>query len=102
MPVSFLRSDTIILRLICCNCNGGLSLCALIIVTNTEAALGADTVSPEATKINASLWELSMSEEEPEAENWLSKNIKDGISHDLLIDAEEARSVGDSPDAVMS
>jgi len=45
-------------------------LCALIIVTDTDSAFGAESVSPEATKINAGLWELGMSEEKPEAKYW--------------------------------
>jgi hypothetical protein len=79
-----------------------MNLCALIIVTNTETTLSADSMSPEATEIEASLRELGMSEQKPEAKDWLGKDIKDGISHNLLVDAKDAGPVGDSPDTVAS
>jgi len=71
---------------------------ALIVITNTEAALVAKTMGPKATKVNTGLGELSVGEEEPEAEDWLSENIENSVSHDLLVDAEDARSVGYTPD----
>lgn len=38
-----------------------------------------------------------MSEEEPEAEDWLREDIENGVGHDFLVDAEDAGSVGYAP-----
>jgi len=72
-------------------------LCALIIVTYTESTLSADSVSPEATEINAALRELGMSEEEPETEDWLRQDIEDSVGQNFLVDAKDAGSVGYTP-----
>ena len=39
-------------------------------------------------------------EEEPEAEDGLGKDIKDGVADDLSVDIDVAGSVGNTPDAV--
>jgi hypothetical protein len=67
----------------------------------TLTVRNADTMGPEATEINASLWELGVSEKEPEAENWLRKNIENGVGDNLLVHGKNARSVGYTPDAVV-
>ena len=40
-----------------------------------------------------------MGEEEPEAEDGLGENVKNGIGNDLGVDINLARAVGDTPDA---
>ena len=40
-----------------------------------------------------------MSEEEPETEDWLGKNIEDGIGDDLSIKTNKTTTVSDTPDA---
>ena len=41
-----------------------------------------------------------MSEEEPEAKDWLGENIKDGIGNDLSVHVDIARSISNTPDAM--
>lgn len=76
------------------------ALRTLVIVANTEPALGAESVGPEASELDVSLGELGVGEEEPEAEDWLGEDVEHGVGDDLLVDAEDAASVGNSPDAV--
>jgi len=38
-----------------------------------------------------------MSEEEPKAEDWLCKDIENGVGQDFLVDAEDAGTVGYAP-----
>ena len=40
-----------------------------------------------------------MSEEQPEAKDRLGKDVKDGIGNNLSIDARNARSISNTPDA---
>ena len=40
-----------------------------------------------------------MGEEQPEAKDGLGKNVEDGIGNDLSIDARDARSISNTPDA---
>lgn len=42
-----------------------------------------------------------MGEEEPEAENWLGKDVENGVSDDLSIKTNKAATVSNTPDAVM-
>ena len=41
-----------------------------------------------------------MGEEKPEAKDGLGKDIEDGVANDLSINAGNARSIGNTPDAV--
>jgi hypothetical protein len=41
-----------------------------------------------------------MSEEKPEAEDWLSKNIENGIGDDLSINTDNTSTISNTPDAV--
>lgn len=41
-----------------------------------------------------------MSEEEPEAEDWLREDIKNGIGDDFSIETDQASTVGNAPDAM--
>jgi len=40
-----------------------------------------------------------MGEEEPEAKDWLGKNIEDSVSNNLGVDIDVAGSISDTPDA---
>jgi len=73
------------------------NLCTLVIITNTESTLGADSVGPETTEINTSLWELSMGKEKPEAKDWLGEDVKNSVGQDFLVDAEEAGAISYTP-----
>ena len=69
-----------------------------VIVTDAESALAVETVGPEATKVDISLTELGVSDDQPSTEDGLSKNIKDGIGNDLAIDTNLAGTVSEAPD----
>ena len=69
-----------------------------VIVTDAESALTVETVGPEATKVDISLAELGVSDDQPGTEDGLSKNIKDGIGNDLAIDTNLAGTVSEAPD----
>jgi hypothetical protein len=40
-----------------------------------------------------------VSEEQPEAEDWLGKNVEDSVSDDFGIDANDTSTIGNTPDA---
>lgn len=42
-----------------------------------------------------------MSEQEPEAEDRLGKNVKDSIGNDFGVDGGNSRSIGYTPDTMM-
>lgn len=69
-----------------------------VIVTKTESTLTVETIGPEATEINVGLAELSVGDDQPSTEDGLSKNIKDGVGHDLAINTNTAGTVGEAPD----
>jgi hypothetical protein len=74
---------------------------ALIIITDTDTALRRETVGPEAADIDVGVSHLGMSKKEPGTEDWLGKNVKDGVGNDFLINGGNAGSVGNTPDAVI-
>lgn len=41
-----------------------------------------------------------MGEQEPEAEHWLGKNIKDGVGNDFCINIDNVSTFRKTPDAV--
>lgn len=41
-------------------------------------------------------------EEEPEAENWLGENVKNGIRDNLGIDTSDTGTIGNTPNAMTS
>ena len=70
-----------------------------VIVTDAESALTVETVGPEATKVDISLAELGVSDDQPRTEDGLSKDIKDSVGNDLLVNGHLAGTVGDAPNA---
>lgn len=68
-----------------------------VIVTQAESALAVETVCPEATEVNVSLTELSVGDDQPRAEDGLSKHIKDGVGHNLTINTNLAGAVSEAP-----
>jgi len=42
-----------------------------------------------------------VSEQEPEAKDGLGENVKDGVCDDLGIDANVARTIGNTPDTTL-
>lgn len=74
-------------------------LSTLVIVTDTDSALAAHAVGPEAANVNVSLWHAHVGKEEPSAEDWLGKDVENGVGNDLLIDVHVAAAVSNTPDA---
>ena len=68
-----------------------------VIVTDAESALTVETVGPEATKVDISLAELGVSDDQPGTEDGLSKNIKDGVGNNLAIDTNLTGTVSEAP-----
>ena len=71
----------------------------LVIITNADGTLAADTMGPEATNVEVGLLQALVSEQEPGTEDRLGKDVEDGIGDDLLIDIHVAGAVSDTPDA---
>lgn len=76
-----------------------LHLSTLVVITDTDAALARETVRPEATKVDVSLWHACVGEKKPCAEDWLGEDVQDSVGDDLLVDVEVAAAVSDTPDA---
>jgi hypothetical protein len=76
-------------------------LSTLIILTNTDGTLAADTVGPEATKLNLGLGHALVGEEQPSTEDRLGEQVKDGVGNDLLVDGHLAGAIGNTPNAEM-
>lgn len=72
-----------------------------VVVTEAESTLTVETVSPEATKVDISLTELGVSDDQPGAEDGLSKDIKDGVGDDLAIDTDATGTVSETPNAAV-
>jgi len=67
----------------------------LIILTNSQGTLGVQSVNPEAIN-RAGI--LAVSEQEPEAKDWLGKDVQDGISNDLSINRPPTGTISNTPD----
>jgi hypothetical protein len=70
-----------------------------VIVAETESTLAVEAVGPEAAEVNIGLAELSVSDDQPSTEDWLSKNIEDGVGNDLAINTNATGTVSEAPDA---
>jgi hypothetical protein len=57
-------------------------------------------VGPEATELNLALAKLGVGEQQPGAEDGLSKNVKNGVGDDLAVNTNTAGAVGEAPDTV--
>lgn len=79
------------------NCYVG-SLGTLLVVTNTDGTLACEAVGPEATELDVGLWDGLVGDQEPCAEDWLGKDVKDGVCDDLLVDRGLASTVRHTPD----
>jgi len=70
----------------------------LVVVTNADGALVAETLSPEATDLNVGLGDALVGEEEPCTEDGLGEDVKDGVGDDLLVNVHVAGAISDTPD----
>jgi hypothetical protein len=75
------------------------SLRTLVVIADTDGALTLQALRPEAANFNVGLWDALVSEQEPGTEDWLGKDVQDGVSDDLLVHVHVARAVGNTPDA---
>lgn len=69
-----------------------------IIVTKAEGAFTVEAVGPETTKVDISLAQLGVSDDQPGTEDRLSKHVKDSIGDDLAVDTNTASTVSKTPD----
>lgn len=67
----------------------------LIVITNSQRTLTVESMAPETLN---RLRRSSMSKQEPETKDGLSKNIKNSISNDLRINTPLASTITDTPD----
>ena len=74
-------------------------LCTLVVLTNADSTLAVDTVSPETTDLKLSLGDALVGEEEPGTDNGLGQDVEDGIGNDLVVNANVAGAIGNTPDA---
>jgi len=77
--------------------DGRSSLCTLIILTNADSTLAADTVGPEAAELDLSLGHALVGEEQPGTKDRLGEQIEDGVGNDFLVNGHLARAVGNTP-----
>lgn len=70
----------------------------LVVVTNADGALVAETLAPEATDLNVGLGDALVGEEEPGTEDGLGEDVKDGVGDDLLVNGSVAGAVSNTPD----
>lgn len=73
---------------------------SFIVVTNSDAALATKAIGPESLQRWRGACHAVVSEQEPEAEHWLGKDVEDGIADDLSIKTNKSATVSNTPDAV--
>ena len=74
-------------------------LSTLVVVTNTDGALAAEAVGPEAADVDIGLWHADVGEQKPGTKDWLGENVKHSIGDDLLVNIHVAAAVSNAPDA---
>lgn len=70
----------------------------LVVVTDADGTLLAETLAPEAAELNVGLGDAGVGEEEPGTEDGLGEDVKDGVGDDLLVNIHVAGAVGNTPD----
>jgi len=69
-----------------------------LVVIDTDAAFAGETLAPETVNGRGGGWHSIMSEEQPETENRLGEDVKDGVTDDLTINREGAGTISKTPD----
>lgn len=69
-----------------------------LLFIQAQRALAVQAVGPKPAEGYIGVGNLCMCQEEPEAKDWLGKNVQDSISNNLLVDRQMTASVGDTPD----
>lgn len=77
----------------------GWYLSTLVVITDTDAALTRETVGPEATEVDVSLWHAGVGEKKPCTEDWLREDVQNSVGDNLLVDVQVAAAISNSPDA---
>lgn len=77
---------------------GGLGHTYRLVVSDPKAALASPAVSPESIKRWRGAGHAVVSEQEPEAEDRLGKNIKNSVGNDFDIQTNKTATIGDTPD----
>lgn len=70
----------------------------VLVVTDADAALIGQTVSPIPTDLNVCLRDAAVADEEPETKDGLGKNVKNSISKNFRVDGRLTGTVGKAPD----
>ena len=68
-----------------------------VVIAKAKSTLAVKTVGPEATKVDISLTELSMGDNQPSTEDGLSEHIEDGVGNNLAIDTDTASAISEAP-----
>jgi len=66
-----------------------------LIVIDADGSLAAQTVAPPSINGGSSI--TAVGEQEPETEDWLGKNVKDGIGNDFTINRPLASTITNTP-----
>lgn len=77
---------------------GEVRLSTLVLIANTNAALGGEAVRPEAGELDVGLGHSLVCEQEPCTKYAFGKDIKDCVSNDLGVDTQLVSCMGDGPD----
>lgn len=79
----------------------GWYLSTLVVITDTDAALTRETVGPEATEVDVSLWHAGVGKKKPCTEDWLREDVQNSVGDNLLVDVQVAATISNSPDAML-
>lgn len=55
-------------------------------------------MSPESSNIDVGLWDRLVCEEEPCTEDWLGKDVENGVGNNFLVNVEDASTISNTPD----
>lgn len=69
----------------------------VVVVTDANATLGRQSVSPPSTNLHIGLRDATVTEQKPESEDWLGQNIKHSVRHNFTIDGRLAGTIGEAP-----
>lgn len=73
---------------------------SFIVITNSDAALCAEAIGPESLQGWGGAGHAVVGEQEPEAEDWLGKNIENGVANNLSIETNKSATIGNTPNAI--
>jgi hypothetical protein len=68
-----------------------------VVLAEADGTVTVETVGPEASKLDVTLTQLGVSDQEPGTEDTLGENVQDSISNDLAVNTDLAGTVGKTP-----